>query len=128
MVAVCQDPTSRAFSGVLDGIPGGHGPCLSLGVTNNTTKSPDFGKTAAKFRPTTKVRGLRKTGEMEVALEVWGWFCPTQMNHSRFNQVTSAAVNCNSSADHELAVSLVLRGPINGKVGNGCASTYASAI
>jgi hypothetical protein len=53
---VCQDPTSRAFSGVLDGVPGGSRPCLSLGVTHNTTKSLDFDKREPKFSSEIEVR------------------------------------------------------------------------
>jgi hypothetical protein len=49
MVGVCQDLIAQAFFGVLDGIPSGNGPCLSLGVTHDTTKSPDFDKKEPQF-------------------------------------------------------------------------------
>jgi hypothetical protein len=49
MVRVCQDLSWQAFFGVLDGIPSGNDPCLSLGVAHNTTKSLDLGKTGPEF-------------------------------------------------------------------------------
>ena len=53
---VCQDLTLRVFFGVLDGIPSRNGFCLSLGVTNNTTKSPDSDKKEPKCSSEIEVR------------------------------------------------------------------------